>query len=150
MARNVYEMQGTIVAWGELNGEILTDDGERIHLYPRFLELFNISQNPKVGDRICFYASRRVEIQYRVEGVRMLIPSKPDHEKLRRLKQLNRALRKERNPDDVWSIEEIESFTGVVESFDRKEGGVIVADTGERVRLELFTVSDAGYISSSR
>jgi hypothetical protein len=140
MAQYVYEMQGTITAWGGLEGEIMTDEGERIHLCPKILELYGIRQAPKVGDRICFYASRRVDVSYHVESVRMIVPSTLDNNQLRQLKELNRALRKSRNPDDVWSVEDIERFTGSVESYDREKGGIIVADTGERVRFDEITL----------
>jgi cold shock CspA family protein len=136
MAQYVYEMQGTITARAGLHSEIMTDEGERIHLCPKILAIYGIKQTPKVGDRICFYASRRVDVSYHVESVRMIVSSTLDNNKLRQLKGLNRALRKSRNPDDVWSVEDIEHFTGSIESYDREKGGIIVADTGERVTFE--------------
>lgn len=136
MAQYVYEMQGTITAWADLHGEIMTDEGELIHLCPKILGLYGIGQTPKIGDRICFYASRRVHVSYHIESVRMLVPSTLDNNKLRQLKDLNRALRKSRNPDDVWSVEDIEHFTGSVESYDCEKGGIFVADTGERVTFD--------------
>lgn len=147
MTRDVYEMKGTIVAWGDITGEILTDDGERIYLCPQLLQFLGIKQTPKIGDQIYFYASQRIEIEYHVEAVRMLVPSAPDNAKLRQLKELNRALRKERNPNEVWSVADIERFTGAVECYDPKEGGFIAADTGERVKLDELCVRSSRFQS---
>ncbi len=95
----------------------------------------SVTQVPKIGNRVHFYATQKVTVSYDIKQVRVVVPQEPDPKALARLKKLNRALLQERDPDDL-SLK-VPEFTGTVESFDRKKGtGFLCTDDGDRIHLD--------------
>lgn len=145
------EMQGTVAQWDGRDGYILTDDGERVWISQLLLYVHGNDETPKIGDRITFLASKRVEISYHLEEILAYRSAKPKKAELRRLHELNRTVELDRDPREREKISLLyaEDFTGTLESFDAKKGyGVIRCDSGpERVKIHASSLRATGYRS---
>ena len=138
------EMVGTVSEWNGTSGCILTDTGERVPFNHFTLRALGFEQPLKVGDRIHFWASESIKITYSLEEIRKIVPQEPDHAALKRLRDLNRALSKQQNPNT--ELHEGREFTGTVDSFDPKKGyGYIRCDGGETVLLHVTCLRASGY-----
>ena len=131
----VCEMQGLIAEWDGSFGAILTDCGERVPFTFITFKMLGFDLEPKIGNRVHFYATQKVTVSYDIKQVRVVVPQEPDPKALARLKKLNRALLQERDPDDL-SLK-VQELTGTVESFDCKKGtGFLRTDDGDRIHLD--------------
>lgn len=146
------EMHGTVAQWDGRDGYILTDDGERVWISRLLFLTHGSDERPKVGDRVTFLASKRVEITYQLEEIHAYRPAKRNKAELRRLHELNRTVQLQRDPREREKIDRLyaEDFTGTLESFDAKKGyGVIRCATGpERIIIHVSSLRAAGYRSA--
>jgi cold shock CspA family protein len=143
------EMHGTVAQWDGRFGYILTDDGERVSISQSLLIANGHDETPKVGDRITFLASKRVEISYHLEEIHAYRVAKADKANLRRLHELNRTIALRRNPREreMIDLHYAEDFTGTLESFNATTGtGIIRCATGpERISVHICSLRAAGF-----
>ncbi len=146
--RGLIPMSGTVT---ECNGgliKIITDDGECVALHQLMLSLISRKQPVNVGDRVHFWARKRVKVTYELEELGEVVPTAPDAAEIRRLRDLNIALERRRHGDDDRELP-IEDGHGIIESYDAGEGeGVIRRDDGVSIRLHRTCLRGCGYLSA--
>ncbi|MEN9413085.1 MAG: hypothetical protein RLZZ342_172 [Candidatus Parcubacteria bacterium] len=56
-------------------GAVTTDCGERVVLSIARLAVLGFKRPPEIGDRIHFWARRKVEVTYQITEVRIIVPA---------------------------------------------------------------------------
>ena len=134
------EMSGTIVEWSGRVGHIQIDCGTRLRIGRGQLTALGFRGPVGEGDRVHFYATKQVEVTYRIDRIRLIIPSTHKSKPLMRTKAKS-PLRRDLEPDDTKQI-----FKGDIEAFDPEKGyGFIRASCGKRLLLHITCLRASGY-----
>ena len=129
------------------SGYLITDSGERVMLYRLLLKLIGRDEPLKVGDRVQFWASKR--ITYEVRDIGTIVPEEPNAKALKRLRALHRAMEKQFNRDHELDLP-VEELAGSIVSFDPEKGyGFIRCEGGELVLLHVTCLRASGYKSAA-
>lgn len=146
--RGLYQMIGTVTQWDGTSGCIITNSGERVAIHRFLLRVLGLQQPLKIGDQVHFWASKRVRISYELREIGGVVPEEPNPSALKRLRDLNRSLERQRNGDDELDLP-VEELTGVVESFDPEKGhGFIRCEDGKLIMLHITCLRANGYRSA--
>lgn len=144
--RGFHEMIGTVTEWDGTTGHIISSSGERIAIYRFLLKLLGVKDPLKVGDCVRFRA--RVRISHELREICAIVPQEPDPAALKRLRDLNRALEKQRYGDDEPELP-VEELAGVIHSFDAEKGyGFIHCEDAGLVMLHVTCLRASGYRSA--
>ena len=127
------DMDGVVVAWDGTLGTILA--GGLLVSFNFFqLKVQGFRNAPKIGDRICFTARRRIQVDYHIDDIRLVAPQEPrgaDAIKYLVLKSQNKIC--------------TENQEGVVESYDAEKGyGFIVCEGDEKALVHVTALRASG------
>jgi hypothetical protein len=132
----VYEMVATLAEWDGERGYMLSEQGERVSIYKNTWTRRPVFTVPlKVGDRIHCWV--RAEVSYRLQRIRLIEPTEPDTDHLRRLKELAKKIAARRHGRLTAEVQFPETFSGTVETFNtRRKTGYIRRDDDERLHFD--------------
>ncbi len=146
--RGLIPMSGTVTECSGGLVKIITDDGECVALHRLMLSILGRKQSVNVGDRVHFWARKRVQITYELAELGEVVRAPPDAAEIRRLRDLHIAVQRRRHGDDERCLP-TEDGHGVVHHYDPDEGeGIICRDDGVSVRLHRTCLRGSGYLDA--
>ena len=143
--RGLIAMSGIMTEWIGGMGKVITDAGECVCMHRFMLTLLGRKEPINVGDRVHFWARKKVHVSYDVEELGEVVSLAPNDAEIKRLRELHHALEKHRH-GDAGQYLPTEEGIGTVETFDVEKGhGCIRRDDGAAVVLSVACLRAGGY-----
>ena len=72
--RGLIAMSGTVTEWDGATGKVITDEGECVRMHRLIFTVLGRNEPVNVGDRVHFWARKKVEVSYQLRARRSRIP----------------------------------------------------------------------------